>query len=82
MFVAASLPPPRCWRSGKSSLLNVLAGQVPAAKQNRLEGVVVVGETDLSDFDTQVTKIDKCQDTGGCSPHPPPLWGCFLEVWA
>eukprot|EP00752_Nemacystus_decipiens_P005654 g5117.t1 len=39
--------------SGKSSLLNVLAGRVPAAKQNRLEGVVVVGDTDLSDFDTQ-----------------------------
>jgi len=34
--------------------LNVLAGRVPAAKRNKLEGVVAVGETSLVDFDTQV----------------------------
>ncbi|CAN0139562.1 unnamed protein product, partial [Ectocarpus sp. 12 AP-2014] len=38
---------------GKSSLLNVLAGRVPAARQKRLEGTVEVGKTPLDDFDTQ-----------------------------
>ncbi|CAN0458887.1 unnamed protein product, partial [Ectocarpus sp. 12 AP-2014] len=39
--------------SGKSSLLNVLAGRVPAARQKRLEGTVEVGKIPLDDFDTQ-----------------------------
>lgn len=46
--------------SGKSSLLNVLAGRVPAAKQNTLEGVVEVGETPLDHFDTQVISKQHC----------------------
>ncbi|CAM9317982.1 unnamed protein product, partial [Laminaria digitata] len=39
--------------SGKSSLLNVLAGRVPAARRNRLQGTVDVDGVSLHDFDTQ-----------------------------
>ena len=45
-------------RSGKSSLLNVLAGRVPAARRNRLQGTVDVGGVSLHDFDTQVSYPD------------------------
>lgn len=38
---------------GKTSLLNVLAGRVPAARRNRLVGSVEVGGMPLRDFDTK-----------------------------